>query len=142
MTTRMFEDLPRRERPVGLFASESEAVLIAQRLAEAGQRVLHYMMAPAKRIAPGPNLEAASTAADVAIECDTVLIAIDDTRILRDLLLGTETRAGIGLDLRPGADADRLRHPSAARSTIPPRSRRHARYQRRRCGTDRRRRRA
>lgn len=104
MTTRSTNDEPPlNERAIGLIASEAEAALIARRLAAAGKRVLHYMMPPAAKLASGHYLEAASTPADIAIECDLIAVAIDDTRVLRDLILGTADKPGIGADLRPGA---------------------------------------
>ncbi|MEQ1715489.1 MAG: NAD(P)-binding domain-containing protein [Hyphomicrobium sp.] len=92
----------RAARPFGLIANEPEAMLIARRLTAAGRRVLHVMLSPAARLGPGPNLEAAATPADIAIECDTIAIAIDDTRVFLQLLLGTPERPGLMNDLAPG----------------------------------------
>jgi 3-hydroxyisobutyrate dehydrogenase len=102
MTSRNDIDAPVSERPFGLIANEPEAMLIARRLAGAGKRVLHFMLSPAARIGQGPNLEAAATPADIAIGCTTIALAIDDTNLLRDLLIGTPERAGLLADLAPG----------------------------------------
>lgn len=103
MTTGTTDQPTRGDRAIGLIASETDAALIARRLADTHKRVLHYMLPPAAKLAAGPYLEAASTPADIAIECDLIAVAIDDTRVLRDLILGTAERPGIGADLRPGA---------------------------------------
>lgn len=91
------------ERPIGLISNEPGTGALAMRLAAVGKRVLHLMLAPAERLVPGPRLEAAATVADIALECDTVLIAIEDTNLLRKLLLGDSDRTGLAADLMPGA---------------------------------------
>jgi 3-hydroxyisobutyrate dehydrogenase len=89
-------------RPVGFISNDPGTSAIAERLAAAGQRVLHLMLDPAIRLAHAPRLEAAATVSDIAIECDTILLAIEDTQLLSRVLLGDEDRHGLAHDLRPG----------------------------------------
>lgn len=89
-------------RPVGFISNDPGTSAIAERLAAAGQRVLHLMLDPAARLAPAPRLEAAATVSDIAIECDTILLAVEDTQLLSKVLLGDADRHGLAHDLRPG----------------------------------------
>ncbi len=90
-------------RPFGLISDQVEMLDMARRLAASGRRVVHYILPPNRSSETLPNLEAASTAVDVAMGCDIIAIAIDDTKTLREVLLGTAERAGVALDLAPGA---------------------------------------
>lgn len=90
-------------RPIGLIANDPASAAIADRLAATGQRVLHLMLAPAAPLTGGPPLEAAATVADIALECTTILIGIEDTALLRTLLLGDADRSGLAADLLPGS---------------------------------------
>lgn len=89
-------------RPFGLIADQVEALALARRLASAGRRVVHYILPPNRSSERAPNFEAASTAADVAIECTLIALAIDDTKTLRDVLFGAGEKPGIALDMAPG----------------------------------------
>lgn len=90
-------------KPIGLVANEPGSEAIAERLAATGHRVLHLMLAPAQRPASGARLEAAATVSDIAMECDTILLAVEDTALLRHVLFGDADRAGLASDLMPGA---------------------------------------
>lgn len=89
-------------RPVGFISNDPTTSAIAERLAATGRRVLHLMLTPAARLAPAPLLEAAATVSDIAIECDTILLAVEDTQLLSKVLLGDADRHGLAHDLRPG----------------------------------------
>lgn len=89
-------------RPLGLIATDADSIAVAERLARTGTRVLHYFLAGSGKPEPSPYLEAASTPADIAIECEIVIVAIDDTRRLRELMIGTADRPGLAGMLRAG----------------------------------------
>jgi 3-hydroxyisobutyrate dehydrogenase len=91
------------KRPIGLIASDNDALAIARRFAGVGEHVMFYMIGNAQRKNLAPNLEAASTAADVVLACEIVMLAIDDTRQMRELMLGTPDRPGLLRDMQPGA---------------------------------------
>lgn len=91
------------ERPIGIIASDPGSGVIALRLAAAGKRVLHLMLAPAERLSRSLLLEPAATVSDIAIECETILLAIEDTALLRKLLIGDADRPGLAADLTPGS---------------------------------------
>ena len=90
------------DRPVGFISNDPATAVIAERFAAAGRRVLHLMLHPAVRLAPAARLEAAATVSDIAIECDTILLAVEDTQLLSKVLLGDADRHGLAQDLRPG----------------------------------------
>lgn len=89
-------------RPVGFISNDKGTTAIAERLAATGQRVIYLMLNPAARLAPAPRMEAAATVSDIAIECDTILLAVEDTQLLSKVLLGDADRHGLAHDLRPG----------------------------------------
>ena len=91
------------KRPLGLIASDPEALAVARRLAGVGEHVIFYMLGGAVRKNLAPNIEAASTPADVVLACEIVMLAIDDTRQMRQLVLGTPDRPGLLGDMQPGA---------------------------------------
>lgn len=91
------------KRPIGLIASDPEALAVARRMAGVGEHVIFYMLGSGARKNLAPNIEAASTPADVALACEIVMLAIDDTRQMRQLMLGTPDRAGLLGDMQPGA---------------------------------------
>lgn len=95
--------LPDRERPIGLIGNDPGCAAVAQRLGATGHRVLHLMLAPAEKLPRGNYLEAAATVADIAIDCDVILLAIEDTAMLRTVLLGDADRPGLAADLMPGS---------------------------------------
>lgn len=90
-------------RPFGLISDQLEMLDLARRLAGSGRRVVHYILPPKRSSETSPYLEAAATAVDVAMGADIIAIAIDDTKTMREVLLGTADRAGVALDLAPGA---------------------------------------
>lgn len=89
-------------RPAGFISDDPSTYAIAERLAAAGQRVLHLVLDPAKRMSVAPRLEAAATVSDIAIECDTIMLAVEDTQRLTKILFGDQDRHGLAHDLRPG----------------------------------------
>lgn len=95
--------MPMTNRPIGLIASDPEALAVARRLAGVGEHIVFYMPGATQRKSLAANLEAASTAADVALACEVILLAIDDTRQMRQLMLGSPDRPGLLGDMQPGA---------------------------------------
>lgn len=89
-------------KAIGLIGNDAEAATIAARLAQDGWRVLHHITGVAYKPERSANLEAAATPADIAIECTIVLIAIDDTALVRKILFGTPERLGILAEMTPG----------------------------------------
>ena len=94
---------PNSSKPIGLIGNDAEAAIIAGRLAQCGWRILHHVVGDAQIPGRGANLEAAATPFDIAIECSVILIAIDDTALVRKILFGTEQRLGMLAEMTPGA---------------------------------------
>lgn len=90
-------------KPIGIIGDDDRILAFATAFAAAGQRTLIYF--PHTNVSPvrTRNVERAATPADIAIECSIVLLSIVDGGALRDLIVGTRDRAGIGVDLAPGA---------------------------------------
>lgn len=88
---------------IGIIGSDAESVSLATRLATPGRRVMVYPAPAAGSQKPPAHVEVAATPTDIAFECECVLSTIEDTARLRDILLGTEQRLGLGLELSPGA---------------------------------------
>lgn len=75
----------------------------AERISAGGQRVLLYVIgSPSKNKLP-KNIEVAATPTDIGFECEIVFSFIDDSTVLRDLLIGTPDRLGLGAEMNPGA---------------------------------------
>lgn len=91
-----------RRRPYGLIGKDQDALAIARRLTSAGHRVLHYILPPHRSTESGPFLEAASTPADIAIDCSIVAFALDDTETMHEILFGKPDHPGMAIDMRPG----------------------------------------
>ncbi len=91
------------KRPIGLIASDPDALAVARRMAGVGEHVIFYMLGSTVRKNLAPNLEAASTPADVVLACEIVMLAIDNTRQMRQLMLGTPDRPGLLAEMQPGA---------------------------------------
>ena len=91
------------KRPIGLIATDPEALAVARRLAGTGEHVIFYLLGGTQRNHLARNLEAASTPADVVLACDIVLLVIDDTRQMRQLMLGSPDRPGLIGEMLPGA---------------------------------------
>ncbi len=91
------------KRPIGLIASDAEALAVARRLAGVGEHVIFYILENTARKNLAPNIEAASTPSDVALACEIIFLEIDDTRQMRQLMLGTPDRPGLLGDMQPGA---------------------------------------
>lgn len=89
--------------PIGLIASDADALAAARRMAGVGEHVIFYMLDKSARKNLAPNLEAASTPADVALACEIMFLAIDDTRQMRQLMLGSPDRPGLLGEMLPGA---------------------------------------
>ena len=90
-------------RPFGLISDQLEMLDVARRLAGSGRRVVHYILPPKRSTETSPYLEAAATAVDVAMGSDIIASPSTTPRHLREVLLGTAERAGVALDLAPGA---------------------------------------
>ena len=87
---------------IGLIGDDRQTAVLATRLAMTGRRVLYHLLKSVPPPARTPNLEAAATPTDIAFECAAVILAVDDTARVRQLLLGTPDRAGLVAELRPG----------------------------------------
>ncbi len=90
-----------RSTAVGVLGSGPETSALVTRLASPERRVIIYP-SPAKS-QPLKNAEYAATLADVAYACSVVLSTIEDTAQMRDLVLGSDSRLGLGLELEPGS---------------------------------------
>jgi len=93
-------------KPVGLVGIGPLGVVLARRLAGAGQRVVAFDAAvEARRIlepARAP-IEFAASLFDVAAECEIVLAALPTTAGLVAAVTGDDDRPGLGAALQPGA---------------------------------------
>lgn len=94
---------PLGERPVGLIASDPGAAQIASRLMAAGKRVIALTLDPGVKFAPAANLERAATVCDIGIECQIILLCVEDSATLRKVLLGDQDRGGLMHDLMCGS---------------------------------------
>ncbi len=90
-------------KPIGLLLDDAVDEQMTIRLAGGGRRVLVHTLRGAKRRAPAKAIEYVATPADIAMECDCVLSMIEDTTRLRQVLLGSQDRLGLGLEIAPGA---------------------------------------
>lgn len=88
---------------IGLIGHDPQCALLAHRLAHAGRRVLHYMGPGTAHPLHGPNIESAATPTDIAFACEIVLLAIDETAAVRQLLMGGPDRAGLASELASGS---------------------------------------
>lgn len=99
-------ELDRRNRvgepPIGILGSGADSARLARRLASPLRRILIYSTPGTPHCPPAAFIEDVATPADIACECQIVLSAIEDTARLRELLLGTEDRLGLGLEMAPG----------------------------------------
>ena len=89
-------------RTIGVIAADETGIAIAQRIAASGKHAILYLTAAAPRPAKMAGVEIASTPADVALGCDVIILAIDDTAELRRILLGTPDRLGVAAEMMPG----------------------------------------
>lgn len=90
-----------RSSAVGVLGSGSETSALVTRLASPERRIVIYPSA--SKAKPLKHTEHAATLADVAYACSVVLSTIEDTSRMRELVLGTENRLGLGLELEPGS---------------------------------------
>lgn len=90
-------------KPLGILADDTSAGPIANRITASGRRVLIHTPAAAQPRTPGGLIEYVATPTDIAFSCDVVLSMIEDTTRLRQVLLGSEDRLGLGLELASGA---------------------------------------
>lgn len=91
------------DRPVGVIGSDDHGPAIAARIAACGYRVLYVGLPGSPAVSRGQRLELASTPTDVAFECPVVLVAVDDTEVMRNLLVGNPDRMGMGAEMEPGS---------------------------------------
>ncbi len=94
---------PHSDTPVGVIGSDDYGPAIAARIAACGHRVLYAGLTGSPAVARGQRLELASTPTDVAFECPVVLVAVDDTEAMRNLLVGNPDRMGMGAEMEPGS---------------------------------------
>lgn len=90
-------------RPLGIVGTDSLARSAAERIAAQGRRVLLYVKGDTSAGKLPKNIERAATPTDIAFDCEIVLSFIDDSAALRDLLIGTPERLGLGAEMNPGA---------------------------------------
>lgn len=90
-------------RPIGIVSADGSSRSIADRIADAGQRVLLYQLDGGHRGKLPRNMEAAATPTDIGFDCEIVLSFIDDTTAFRGFLIGTPERTGLGAEMSPGA---------------------------------------
>lgn len=91
------------ETPIGVVGNDDYGPAIATRIASCGYRVLYTGLAGSPVVARGRRLEPAPTATDVAFECPVVLVAVEDTEAIRNLLVGSPDRMGLGAEMHPGS---------------------------------------
>ena len=99
----MASSQPYGDTPVGVIGNDDYGPAIAARLAACGYRVLYGGLPGSPAVTRGQRLEPASTPTDVAFECSLVLVAVDDTEAMRNLLVGTPDRMGMGAEMEPGS---------------------------------------
>lgn len=90
-------------KTIGIIATDAQGSALALKLAASGCRVLHHITPPAGGLSGRANLERVATPSDIALECNVVILSIDDTQRVRHLLLGDADRAGLAAELSPGA---------------------------------------
>lgn len=88
---------------IGLVASGEAARLVLNRLTGNGQRIIVLDPERIVKGEPKRGVEIAATPADIAFECRTVLMAIEDSEAFRSALIGTADRPGLAHDLEPGS---------------------------------------
>lgn len=91
------------DTPVGVIGNDDYGPAIAARIAACGHRVLYAGLPGSPAVTRGQRLEPASTPTDVAFECPVVLVAVDDTEAVRNLLIGNPDRMGMGAEMEPGS---------------------------------------
>ena len=90
-------------KTIGIIGTDAQAAALALKFAASGCRVLHHITPPAVHLLRLANLEAVATPSDIAMDCNIVILSIDDTPRVRHLLLGDADRAGLAAELAPGA---------------------------------------
>ncbi|NOT72199.1 MAG: NAD(P)-dependent oxidoreductase [Hyphomicrobium sp.] len=90
-------------RPLGIVGTDSLARAAAERIAASGRRVLLFVKGDTTGGKPAKNIERAATPTDIGFDCEIVFSFIDDSAALRDLLIGTPERLGLGAEMNPGA---------------------------------------
>jgi len=99
----MSNDNAQHDVPVGVIGNDEYGPAIARRIAACGYRTLYAGLAGSPDVARGQRLEPAPTPTDIAAECPLALVAIDDTETLRKLLVGSDDRMGLGIEMEPGS---------------------------------------
>ncbi|HEY8194329.1 MAG TPA: NAD(P)-binding domain-containing protein [Hyphomicrobium sp.] len=89
--------------PVGVIGDDYFGIAIARRIALCGYRTLYAALGGSPSVTRGQLLEPAPTPTDIAFECPVVLAAIEDTETMRELLIGSRDRMGLGAEMQPGS---------------------------------------
>lgn len=90
-------------RPIGIVCADRTGIAVAERIAATGRRVLLYVTGATQRPKRAKNIEVAPTPTDIGFDCEIVFCFIDDSLALRDFLIGTAGRTGLGAEMNPGA---------------------------------------
>jgi 3-hydroxyisobutyrate dehydrogenase len=99
----MRNDNALQDVPVGVIGNDDYGPAIARRIAACGHRTLYAGLAGSPVVTRGQRLEPAPTPTDIAAECPVALVAIDDTETMRELLVGSTDRMGLGMEMEPGS---------------------------------------
>lgn len=99
----MTGDNPFSDKPVGVVGSDAYGPAITTRIAACGYHVIYAGLSGSPLVARGERIEPASTPTDVAFECPVVLVAVEDTEAMRNLLVGNPDRMGMGAEMQPGS---------------------------------------
>ena len=90
-------------RPIGVIGPDATALPLARRLAEAKTRVLLYLTRGSAPREARTLIEVVATPTDIGYDSHIVLSTIEDSNELRALIVGSEDRAGLGVELSPGS---------------------------------------
>lgn len=88
--------------PIGVIGNDALAIKLASRIASAGHRAVLALLGGEPHPKKTPGIEMASTATDVAFECATIILAVEDSGELRRIVIGTPDKIGIGAEMQPG----------------------------------------
>ena len=91
-------------RAIGLIGHGEAFAAIAARLSAQGMRVLALGMPGHSQSSPkSPRIEIAASPSDIALGCEIVISTIEDSKVLREAVLGTAERPGFAIGLAPGS---------------------------------------
>jgi len=99
----MSSDKTPHDIAVGVIGNDEYGPAIATRIAACGYRALYAALGGSPALTRGPRLEPVPTPTDIAAECAVVLVAVDDTETIRELLIGSSDRMGLGAEMQPGS---------------------------------------